>query len=95
MSGYRAMILPRERFELTSGEAALTEYRFHTGTARHRFCARCGIKSFYVPRSHPDGVSVNVRCLDPGTVASMAIDEVDGRDWEAHYPEGRATTFPN
>ena len=94
-AGYRAMIVPSERFSLVAGEDALTEYRFNTGRAKHLFCSTCGIKSFYVPRSHPDGISVNVRCLDEGTVESTAIESVDGKNWEAHYPSGAAERFPN
>jgi hypothetical protein len=94
-SGYRAMIVPAERFTLLAGDDALTEYRFNTGRARHLFCARCGIKSFYVPRSHPDGISVNVRCLEPNTIESIAVEEVDGQNWEQHYPDGRAASYSN
>lgn len=89
-SGYLHLIVPRTRFELLSGEAELTTYRFNTGTAEHRFCRVCGIKSFYLPRSHPDGVSVNARCLDDGTVEEMSVTKFDGRNWELQYPEGRA-----
>jgi hypothetical protein len=46
-----------------------------------------GIKSFYVPRSNPDGISVNVRCLVPDTIESVKIDHFDGRDWEFHAHE--------
>ena len=68
-SGYLHLIVEADRFRLLAGADALTEYRFNTGTARHLFCSVCGVKSFYVPRSHPDGWSVNVRCLDAATVA--------------------------
>lgn len=95
MSGHRGMIVPGERFKLLSGQDALTEYRFHTGGAKHLFCAHCGIKSFYVPRSHPDGISVNVGCLDPGSVERTTVEEVDGQNWEAHFPEGRAEGYRN
>ena len=90
-TGYLHLIVPRERFRLLQGETALTTYAFNTGTARHLFCSRCGIKSFYVPRSHPDGISVNARCLDEGTVEGMTIDKVNGREWEKHYTEGRGS----
>jgi hypothetical protein len=58
--------------------------------AKHYFCATCGVKSFYVPRSHPDGISVNARCLDEGTVESMTVRPFNGREWEA----GRAQYRP-
>jgi hypothetical protein len=82
-SGYLHLIVPRERFSLLQGEDSLTTYTFHTGTARHRFCRVCGVKSFYVPRSHPDGISVNVRCLEPETVEGVRVTPFDGQNWEA------------
>lgn len=82
-SAYLHLIVERSKFRVVSGMDALTTYRFNTGTARHLFCRVCGIKSFYVPRSHPDGISVNARCLDAGTVAGMTVAPFDGRDWEA------------
>ncbi|MGQ0652429.1 MAG: GFA family protein [Betaproteobacteria bacterium] len=83
--GYLHLIVPKERFRLVSGEEALTKYEFNTGTAKHLFCRFCGVKSFYVPRSHPDGISVNARCLDEGTVATMKIEKLDGKNWEKTY----------
>jgi len=82
-SAYLHLIVPRDRFRLLAGEEALVEYRFGTGAARHFFCRHCGVKSFYVPRSHPDGYSVNARCLDQGTVRSTVVKPFDGRDWDA------------
>jgi hypothetical protein len=89
------MVIPGERFTLKSGEEYLAEYTFDSGVARHFFCRHCGIKSFYIPRSHPDGVSVNARCLDPGTVEEMIIKPFDGQNWEQYYPQGRAEGYSN
>ena len=88
-SGYLHLMVPKERFKLLSGADVLTTYEFNTKTAKHLFCSVCGIKSFYVPRSHPDGFSVNARCIDPGTIERMEITHTDGRNWEAQYPRGR------
>jgi hypothetical protein len=88
-AGYLHLIVPADQFRLLSGQDALTVYQFNTGTARHLFCSVCGIKSFYVPRSHPDGFSVNARCLDEGTVEAMQIRQTNGREWEKTYPGGR------
>jgi len=82
-SAYLHLIVPAEAFRLLAGANALTEYRFGTGAARHFFCRRCGVKSFYVPRSHPDGYSVNARCLDRASITSMRISPYDGRNWES------------
>jgi predicted GNAT superfamily acetyltransferase len=81
-NAYRHLIVPREQFRLLRGEEALSTYTFGTHTARHHFCRICGVKSFYVPRSHPDGVSVNPRCLAPGTVQSVRVRDFDGANWE-------------
>ena len=82
-SGYLHLIVPKSRFRLLQGEESLASYRFNTGAAQHLFCKVCGIKSFYVPRSDPDGYSVNARCLDPGTVTRMELRPFDGQNWEA------------
>jgi hypothetical protein len=82
--GYLHLIVPRSRFRLLSGDESLTTYTFLTETARHLFCRVCGVKSFYVPRSHPDGYSVNARCLDPGTVTRQVAVPFDGAHWEEH-----------
>lgn len=84
-TGYLHLIVPKERFKLVSGAEVLTLYQFNTGTARHLFCSVCGVKSFYVPRSHPDGYSVNARCLDEGTVKDMTVVRKDGKNWEKTY----------
>jgi hypothetical protein len=84
MSGYLHLIVRQDDFRLTGGKDDITTYRFNTGVARHLFCANCGVKSFYVPRSNPDGYSVNVRCLDPGTILSLKVNTFDGQNWEEH-----------
>ncbi len=80
MTGYLHLIVPASRFHLLSGADDLAEYTFNTGAAKHRFCRHCGVKSFYIPRSHPDGVSVNARCLDAGTLIDPVITLFDDND---------------
>ncbi len=87
-SGYLHLIVPGSRFRLLSGAEQLTSYQFNTGTAKHLFCAICGVKSFYVPRSNPDGYSVNARCLDAGTVTGMRVSAFDGQNWEQQIARG-------
>jgi hypothetical protein len=93
-TGYLHLIVPADRFKLVSGADALTTYTFNTGTARHHFCSVCGIKSFYVPRSHPDGFSVNARCIDSQTIDDMTVRKINGREWEKQYPAGRGDFEP-
>ncbi len=82
MTGYQQLIVPKSSFRLVQGEDSISNYEFNTGVAKHYFCRHCGIKSYYVPRSHPKGISVNARCLDPVTVGSVTITAFDGRNWE-------------
>jgi len=83
MTGFLHLIVPASRFRLLSGADALGEYTFNTGAAKHRFCRHCGVKSFYIPRSHPDGIDVNVRCLDAGTLATLQVAAFDDADRDA------------
>ncbi len=80
-SGYLHLIVPANRFKLICGEEDLLEYRFHTGVARHLFCHVCGIKSYYVPRSHPESFSVNLNCIDLPDEVDVTVEEFDGRNW--------------
>ena len=83
-TGFLHLIVSKDRFRLLTGQDALSEYRFNTGTARHLFCSACGVKSFYVPRSNPDGWSVNLRCLDRSGFDTVTVEAFDGRNWEAN-----------
>jgi len=83
MTGFLHLIVPRAHFKLLSGNESITCYAFNTGVAQHKFCKICGIKSFYIPRSNPDGVDVNVRCLST-PARSMKVASFDGQNWEAH-----------
>ena len=82
MSGFLHLLVRKEDFRLVSGQDDMQTYTFNTGVAQHYFCRHCGIKSFYVPRSHPDGISVNANCLESSTVRSIEITPFDGENWE-------------
>ena len=87
MSGFLHLFVSNKNFRLLKGEEALTTYTFNTGVAQHHFCKHCGIKSYYVPRSHPDGLSINVYCLDASTIVSVEETPFDGRNWEQNISE--------
>lgn len=80
-SGYLHLIVPKKNFRLLSGEEQLQTYTFNSGVAKHTFCRICGIKPFYIPRSNPDGVDINLRCLNEQP-KSITIVEFDGQNWE-------------
>jgi len=79
---YLHWIVPREDFRLRTAWEALATYAFNTGTAKHYFCPRCGVASFYIARSDPDKIDINVRCLEGVDLATIPIDSFDGRNWE-------------
>lgn len=82
MKGFLHLIVDPRDFELLRGEDALLTYTFHTRTAKHRFCCHCGIHPFYTPRSHPDAVDVNLRCLDASIQHAFRIEPFDGAHWD-------------
>jgi hypothetical protein len=83
-TGFVHVIVPESRFRITRGAERLVEYTFNTRVAKHLFCAECGVKSFYRPRSNPDGWSVNGRCLDSVEGLTLEITAFDGQNWEAN-----------
>lgn len=87
MCGFLHLFVARENFRLLQGEDAIATYTFNTGVAQHYFCKHCGIKSYYLPRSHPDGLSINVNCLDPATIESVVETPFDGLNWEQNIAE--------
>ena len=85
-SGFLHFIVPKSKFQLLRGQDYLTVYTFNTGVAEHTFCRVCGVKPFYTPRSNPDGVDINVHCLDTAPQA-VHVTEFDGQNWERHAHE--------
>lgn len=79
--GILHLIVAPDRFELIQGEEALVEYRFNTEQAVHKFCVTCGIHPFYTPRSHPEDVDVNARCIDGIELGELELESFDGRNW--------------
>ena len=80
--GFIHLIVEKDKFKLLSGQDDITTYTFNTHTAKHKFCRHCGIKSFYVPRSHPEGISVNLNSLDLSKFNSINYKDFDGDNWE-------------
>jgi hypothetical protein len=85
MKGNLHLIVPRSDFELLSGDEDIATYRFNTGVAAHHFCRHCGIHSFYVPRSDPDKVDVNLRCVEGVDLTAVELTPFDGREWEEAF----------
>ncbi|PCI60787.1 MAG: aldehyde-activating protein [Gammaproteobacteria bacterium] len=82
-SGFLHLIVPLSKFALLNGKNSLTTYTFNTGVAKHTFCKVCGVKPFYTPRSNPDGIDINVNCLDTKP-KSIKVVKFDGKNWESN-----------
>jgi hypothetical protein len=80
--GYLHWIIETNRFRLLRGAEQLSVYAFNTRVAQHYFCPTCGVASFYIPRSEPDKIDVNARCLEEIDPESLPVVEFDGRNWE-------------
>jgi Uncharacterized conserved protein len=78
---YKHYIVDKSQFKLLKGKKYLSTYTFNTNVAKHLFCKNCGIKSFYIPRSHPDSVSVNLNCIHSKTINKVKIIKFDGKHW--------------
>ena len=87
--GFLHLIVPQANFELLQGQNCLTTYTFNTKVARHTFCSICGIHAFYTPRSHPNMIDVNVRCLDRDITDMLTIRAFDGQNWEDNVAQIR------
>jgi len=92
MTGHEHVFIDAADLRFLSGKCELTEYRFNTGQAVHMFCQTCGIKPLYRPRSHPGAWSVNLRCVDAGTLTVAKRIAFDGRDWEGNIAGLKAET---
>lgn len=93
--GYLHWIVARESFRLLTSQDDLATYTFNTGVAKHHFCPRCGVASFYIPRSDPDKIDVNVRCLDGVDLSSLRVEYFDGQNWEANVASYKAKRAPS
>ena len=80
--GFLHLIVSPEKFKLLQGEECIKIYTFNSKIAKHQFCSICGIHPFYIPRSHPDMIDVNLNCLDEDIISQLEIEEFDGQNWE-------------
>jgi hypothetical protein len=80
-TGFIHVIVEGPDFKQTSGDDKLSVYTFNSHIAKHTFCSKCGVKAFYVPRSHPNGVSVNLRCINTDQNINGQIVDFDGANW--------------
>ena len=65
-------------FRLLTSADELSEYQFHTNTARHFFCRTCGIYPFHRKRVTPAFLGVNVFCLEDFDPAGIPVRATAG-----------------
>lgn len=87
--GFLHWIVEKDQFTLESGAADLSTYTFNTGVAKHHFCKVCGIAAFYIPRSDPDKIDVNARCVDGADLSKFPTHHFDGQNWETAHAASR------
>ena len=83
-TGFLHILIPSNKLRILSGGPNLFSYTFGTATAKHLFCRFCGVKAFYVPRSHPTGYSINARCLKNFKIGAHNMSQFDGRNYESN-----------
>ncbi len=83
--GYLHWIVEPAAFRLLTPPDNIAVYTFNTKVAKHLFCPNCGVASFYIPRSDPDAIDVNVRCLQDVDLGRLEYDHFDGRNWEKSF----------
>lgn len=86
-TGFLHLIVPARRMRLLRGADSLSVYSFNTHVAQHYFCKVCGCRPYYVPRSNPNGFSVNARCLDKASITELVVRPFDGKNWERQAQE--------
>ncbi len=70
--------VPVEGLRIVQGQELLVEYRFHTMTAEHYFCSRCGVYTHHGRRSDPGKFGYNLGCLegvDPNLVVGVPVSD--------------------
>ena len=72
-------MIPKENFLLLEGSENLSLYQFNTDIAKHFFCKKCGIYTHHNRKSDPNGMGVNLGCIED--LDSMEFDAIqfDGK----------------
>ena len=81
-SGFIHVIVDKNDFKLLTGAEDITVYSFNSHQAKHTFCKHCGVKSFYYPRSHPEGISLNLNTLNVEKAKNIHYNDFNGQNWE-------------
>ncbi|MBF9047614.1 GFA family protein [Rhodobacterales bacterium LSUCC0031] len=86
MRGAVAVSASLDAITFLAGEEALTLYQFGSHTARHFFCAHCGIYTHHQRRSNPHQFGVNLACLQG--ISVWDLPEIPVNDGINHPSDG-------
>ena len=72
-------ILPKDSIKSIKGENNLSFYQFGTNLAKHFFCKICGIYTHHNRKSDPDGIGINIGCIDEIDPFSIDSDVLNNK----------------
>ena len=72
-------MIPKENFKLLESSENLSLYQFNTEIAKHFFCKKCGIYTHHNRKSDPNGMGVNLGCIDDVDPMEFAVIQFDGK----------------
>jgi len=73
--------VPRGSLQVRAAEEDIATYTFNKHVIRHRFCRTCGMHPFGEgtdPKGHAMA-AINIRCLEGIDLASVPVQQFDGR----------------
>tara|TARA_B100001123_G_C15049037_1_gene922790 strand:- start:216 stop:581 length:366 start_codon:yes stop_codon:yes gene_type:complete len=80
--GFVMTFVGPDDLKITKGKENLKLYQFHTNTAKHYFCSKCGIHTHARPRSNPKIHMINIACLEG--IDPFSFDNVSVNDGNNH-----------
>ena len=75
----KMIMIPKENFKLLEGSESLSLYQFNTEIAKHFFCKKCGIYTHHNRKSDPNGMGVNLGCVEGLDPMEFDVIQFDGK----------------
>ena len=75
----KMILITKDNFKLLKGESSLTLYKFNTNAAKHYFCKICGIYTHHNRRSDPNGMGINLGCIEELESSNYEVIQFDGK----------------
>ena len=75
----KMIMIPKDNFKLLEGSENLSLYQFNTEIAKHFFCKKCGIYTHHNRKSDPNGMGVNLGCVEGLDPMVFDVIQFDGK----------------